>query len=193
MHYPLLTFFRIIGAPILSRQINHKWHKILGILATEIQLLKARSEFTGSACQFRMENLRHFLPMCALVSVMATPVPASTTITEIDEVVVTASRRPVVSGDISSALSLVDRDSVLSQKLTTDALSSNVGVYLQQTTPGQGAAIIRGLTGSAILHLVDGMRLNNAIFRSAPTQYFALVPTVAVERIEILRGTPASL
>jgi outer membrane receptor protein involved in Fe transport len=37
------------------------------------------------------------------------------------------------------------------------------------------------------------MRLNNAIFRSAPTQYFALVPTFAVERIEILRGTPASL
>ena len=29
----------------------------------------------------------------------------------------------------------------------------------------------------------DGMRLNNAIFRSAPTQYFALVPTLAVERL----------
>ena len=68
-----------------------------------------------------------------------------------------------------------------------------VGVYLQQTTPGQGAAIIRGLKGSSILHLVDGIRVNNAIFRSAPTQYFALVPTSAVERIEVLRGTPASL
>ncbi len=37
------------------------------------------------------------------------------------------------------------------------------------------------------------MRLNNAIFRSAPTQYLALVPANAVERIEVLRGTPASL
>jgi len=131
--------------------------------------------------------------MCALVSVITTPVLASTTITEIDEVVVTASRRPVTSGDISSGLSLVDRDSVLSQKLTIDALSSNVGVYLQQTTPGQGAAIIRGLKGSAILHLVDGMPLSNAIFRSAPTPYLALVPTTAVERVEVIRGTPASL
>ncbi|MCP4302120.1 MAG: TonB-dependent receptor plug domain-containing protein, partial [Gammaproteobacteria bacterium] len=59
--------------------------------------------------------------------------------------------------------------------------------------PGQGAAIIRGLKGSSILHLVDGMRLNNAIFRSAPTQYFSLVPITAVERIEVLRGTPTSL
>ena len=37
------------------------------------------------------------------------------------------------------------------------------------------------------------MRLNNAIFRSAPTQYLALVPTSAVERVELLRGTPTSL
>jgi len=121
-----------------------------------------------------MENLRHFLPMCALVSVIATPVIASTTITEIDEVVVTASRRPVASGDISSGLSLVDRDSVLSQKLTTDALSSNIGIYLQQTTPGQGAAIIRGLKGSAILHLVDGMPLIFAAHRHPIWRWYRL-------------------
>ncbi|MGB5491475.1 MAG: TonB-dependent receptor, partial [Woeseiaceae bacterium] len=46
---------------------------------------------------------------------------------------------------------------------------------------------------SSILHLVDGLRLNNAIFRSAPTQYFALVPVSSVERVEVLRGTPTSL
>ncbi len=112
---------------------------------------------------------------------------------EIDEVLVTATRRPASSEDISSALSLVDRDRAAEQKLLTDALADNVGVYLQQTTPGQGAAIIRGLKGSSILHLVDGMRLNNAIFRSAPTQYFSLVPVSAVERVEVLRGSPTSL
>ena len=111
---------------------------------------------------------------------------------EIDEVLVTATRRAVNAAEISSALSLVSDDSVRMQKLVTDALDTNVGVFLQQTTPGQGAAIIRGLKGSSILHLVDGVRVNNAIFRSAPTQYFALVPTTAVERIEVLRGTPAS-
>ena len=111
----------------------------------------------------------------------------------LDEVLVTATRRTVSTVEISSALTLVDGELARQQKLLTDALANNVGVYLQQTTPGQGAAIIRGLRGSSILHLVDGMRLNNAIFRSAPTQYFALVPTSAVERVEVLRGTPASL
>ena len=111
----------------------------------------------------------------------------------LDEILVTATRRTVSIAEVSSGLSLVDGAVARDRKLVTDALDAEVGVYLQQTTPGQGAAIIRGLKGSSILHLVDGIRLNNAIFRSAPTQYFALVPTSAVERIEILRGTPASL
>ena len=137
--------------------------------------------------------MRHFLPLCALVSAFASPAMANSDAAHLDEVVVTASRRAVTSDEISSALSLVDREEILAEKLATDALRSQIGVTLQQTTPGQGAAIIRGLKGSAILHLVDGMPLSNAIFRSAPTPYLALVPVTAVEHIEVVRGTPASL
>ena len=133
--------------------------------------------------------LRLTLLMATLLAPFCTAVADS----EIDEVVVTATRRALSIEQVSSGLTVVSREDIEAQKLVTDALASNVGVFLQQTTPGQGAAIIRGLKGSSILHLVDGMRLNNAIFRSAPTQYFALVPVSAVERIELLRGTPTSL
>jgi len=111
----------------------------------------------------------------------------------IDEILVTATRRTADKAELSPGITLIGGESVRDLKLVTDSLDMRAGVFLQQTTPGQGAAIIRGLKGSAVLHLVDGLRLNNAIFRSAPTQYFALVPTSAVERIEVLRGTPASL
>ncbi len=109
----------------------------------------------------------------------------------LDEVVVSATRRQAVTSDINYAIDVVTEDEM--QPLLTDALRASVGVFVQQTTPGQGAAIIRGQRGSSILHTVDGFRLNNAIFRSAPTQYFALVPSVGVERIEVLRGSPTSL
>ena len=111
----------------------------------------------------------------------------------IDEIQVTATRRPVAVGRVSAALTLLAGDKIQHNKLTTDALLAEPGIFLQQTTPGQGAAIIRGLKGSELLHLVDGMRLNNAIFRNAPTQYLALVAPGAVDRIEVLRGAPASL
>ena len=131
--------------------------------------------------------------LCVFILAVITPAAAMAEQAEIDEVMVTATRRPVISSSIPAGLTLLDGETVKAQKLVTDALASGVGVNLQQTTPGQGAAIIRGLKGSSILHLVDGLRLNNAIFRSAPTQYLALVPATAMERVEILRGTPASL
>jgi len=112
---------------------------------------------------------------------------------EIDEIQVTATRRPTSSTEVSAALTLISTENIRAGKLVTDALAAEPGVFLQQTTPGQGAAIIRGLKGSEVLHLVDGMRLNNAIFRNAPTQYLALVAPGTVDRIEVVRGAPASL
>ncbi|MCG8371002.1 MAG: TonB-dependent receptor [Proteobacteria bacterium] len=112
---------------------------------------------------------------------------------EIEEISVTAVRR-VVSGD-SVTLSLDRAQDVLARQLPliTNALEDLPGVAVQQTTPGQGAAIVRGLKGSAVLHVVDGIRLNNALFRSAPTQYLALVSPSIVETVEVIRGSPASL
>ena len=95
--------------------------------------------------------------------------------------------------DVSAALTVVTAEDIARAKLATDSLAARPGVFLQQTTPGQGAAIIRGLKGSEVLHVVDGMRLNNAIFRNAPTQYLSLVAPGTLERIEIVRGAPASL
>ena len=111
----------------------------------------------------------------------------------IDEIQVTATRRPIGTENVSAALTLVSGEKIKNSKLTTDALLMEPGIFLQQTTPGQGAAIIRGLKGSEILHLVDGFRLNNAIFRNAPTQYLALVAPGGVDRIEVVRGASASL
>jgi outer membrane receptor protein involved in Fe transport len=41
--------------------------------------------------------------------------------------------------------------------------------------------------------LVDGMRLNTAIFRPAPNQYYSLVDAWNVERLEVVRGTASTL
>jgi outer membrane receptor for ferrienterochelin and colicin len=131
--------------------------------------------------------------MIFLAAALFAAAPAKADDDLLEHVIVTATRRSTDMTEIAAAISTVDSETVISHKLATDALQSLPGVYLQQTTPGQGAAIVRGLKGSAILHLVDGMRLSNAMFRTAPTPWFALVPTTSVERLEIIRGTPASL
>ena len=49
-----------------------------------------------------------------------------------------------------------------------DLLEGLPGVAVQRTGPGQGAPMVRGLIGSSVLLLVDGMRVNDAMFRPAP-------------------------
>jgi outer membrane receptor protein involved in Fe transport len=97
--------------------------------------------------------------------------------------------------DVSSAVVALDDEDLLQlgPDVLAEALRGQPGVFFQQTTPGQGMPIIRGLKGSQVLHLVDGMRLNNAFFRSAPNQYLALVDSFSAARIEVVRGAAGSL
>jgi outer membrane receptor protein involved in Fe transport len=114
---------------------------------------------------------------------------------ELSPVVVTATRGERPSFDVPNAVTIVDREHIDRQSpaVLPDLLRGEGGVFVQQTTPGQAAPIVRGLIGSGILMLVDGMRLNTAFFRSAPNQYFALVDPYNVERIEVVRGAGSTL
>ncbi|MGH7963172.1 MAG: TonB-dependent receptor plug domain-containing protein, partial [Candidatus Binatia bacterium] len=113
----------------------------------------------------------------------------------LDEVTVTATREEQTGFEVPNAVTVVDREQIERQTPETlpDLLRGETGVYIQQTTPGQGVPIVRGLIGSSVLMLVDGMRLNTAFFRSSPNQYFAFVDPYNVERIEIVRGASSTL
>lgn len=69
-----------------------------------------------------------------------------------------------------------------------DAMADMPGVFMQKTNHGGGSPFIRGLTGYHTLILIDGVRLNNAIFRSGPNQYLNTVDPLIIDQIEVLRG-----
>lgn len=108
---------------------------------------------------------------------------------------VTASRSLADSFDVPTAITVVGAEDIDRQvpQIVPDLLRGQTGVTIQETTPGQGIPIIRGLKGSEVLYLVDGMRLSNAIFRNAPNQYAALLDPFNVDRIEVLRGPSSAL
>jgi outer membrane receptor protein involved in Fe transport len=112
-----------------------------------------------------------------------------------ETIVVTATRKEESVLEVAEAVSAIDSDAVnrLAPELLAEMLRGVPGAFFQQTTPGQGIPIIRGLKGSQVLHLVDGMRLNNAFFRNAPNQYLGLVDAYATARAEVIRGSAPSL
>lgn len=108
---------------------------------------------------------------------------------------ITATREERALAEVPQAVATVEQEDITRQAPSTlpDLLRGVPGVFVQQTTPGQAAPIIRGLIGSSVLMLVDGMRLNSAFFRPAPNQYFALIDPYNVERLEIVRGPGSTL
>ncbi len=112
-----------------------------------------------------------------------------------ERLVVTAGRQEQALLETSRPTTLVTGEDLRSigAAIVTDALRGTAGVFVQQTTPGQGIPIVRGLKGSEVLHLVDGFRLNNAFFRNAPSQYFALVDPLNVDAVEVVRGPASTL
>jgi len=112
-----------------------------------------------------------------------------------ESVVVTATRIEESILDVAEAVSVVGAEEIdrMAPELLAEMLRGVPGAFFQQTTPGQGIPIIRGLKGSQVLHLVDGMRLNNAFFRSAPNQYLGLVDAYATRQAEVIRGSAPSL
>ena len=85
---------------------------------------------------------------------------------------------------LAAAVNVVERGHLAtrSNRLITDLLREEPGILIQQTTAGQGAPFIRALTGSQILLMVDGVRLNNGTFRQGPSQYLATVDPELVQR-----------
>jgi hemoglobin/transferrin/lactoferrin receptor protein len=70
-----------------------------------------------------------------------------------------------------------------------DAMMNMPGLWIQKTNHGGGSPFIRGLTGYQTLIMIDGIRLNNGIFRSGPNQYLNTIDPLIINRIEVLRGT----
>jgi outer membrane receptor protein involved in Fe transport len=113
----------------------------------------------------------------------------------LEHVQVTATRRAATEFDVSAAVNQVTAADIESESpdVLAEMLRGLPGTFFQQTTPGQGIPVIRGLKGSQVLHLVDGMRLNNAFFRNAPNQYLGLVDAFAADRMEVVRGASGAL
>ncbi len=113
------------------------------------------------------------------------------TIASMDEVTVTATRRSAQSSRLPYSITILSREEASRQLSRTvpESLTGIPGVFIQKTNHAGGSPFLRGLTGNQSLILVDGIRLNNSIFRYGPNQYMTLVDPFIVEKVEVIKGT----
>ena len=116
---------------------------------------------------------------------------AQVPITAMDSVIITSMRLNDEDINIPYSVSKIDASyfNKVNSRSTPELLSAVNGLFIQKTNHGGGSPFIRGLTGNQTLVLVDGIRLNNAIFRYGPNQYTNSIDPFTIDNIEVVKGT----
>ena len=111
--------------------------------------------------------------------------------TSLNEVVISASKFVQSKKEVpQNIISINSKDIQFSNPQTSADLLSNTGrVFVQKSQLGGGSPMIRGFSTNRLLITVDGVRLNNAIFRSGNVQNVLSISPFNVEKTEVILGS----
>ena len=106
----------------------------------------------------------------------------------LDQVVVSASKFEQSKRDIPQTIVNVNAADIQFQNPPTsaDLLEGTGNVYIQKSQLGGGSPIIRGFSTNRLLITVDGVRMNNAIFRSGNLQNVISIDPFTIQNTEDL-------
>ncbi len=108
----------------------------------------------------------------------------------IDEIVVSASRREQSRLEIPNNIVTISRKDIDFQNPQTaaDLLEYKSGVFVQKSQMGGGSPMIRGFSANRLLLVVDGIRMNNAIYRNGNLQNVISLDAGSIESTEVIFG-----
>jgi hemoglobin/transferrin/lactoferrin receptor protein len=114
----------------------------------------------------------------------------SQTAISLDQVVVSATRWSQMNREVPSKITSITAKEVALQNPQTaaDLLGSSGEVFIQKSQLGGGSPMIRGFATNRILLVVDGIRMNTAIFRSGNLQNVISLDPYAVGKTEVFFG-----
>jgi outer membrane receptor protein involved in Fe transport len=106
-------------------------------------------------------------------------------------------RTPERTFDSSRAVDVITGDEIRRRNGMTlgDLLQEEAGVTLAAPHNGGAAAVVRGLSGNQVMLMIDGVKVNDAIWRSASAtkEQLNLIDPSMIERIEVVRGVVSVL
>lgn len=117
----------------------------------------------------------------------------SGTTLNLDEVVISASKFEEKKRNVAQRIDVVTAKKIAATNAqnTGDLLINTGNVFVQKSQQGGSSPVLRGFEASRVLLVVDGVRMNNAIYRSGHLQNAITVDQNMLERVEVMFG-PAS-
>jgi len=114
----------------------------------------------------------------------------TTNIYKLKEVVVSASKEEENKKTVSQQIEVITSKEIqeLNVQNTADILSQSGAAFVQKSQQGAGSPILRGFEASRVLLVIDGVRMNNLIYRAGHLQNLITTDQNILERVEVMYG-----
>lgn len=108
----------------------------------------------------------------------------------LEEVVVSASKFEQNKRDIPQKIMNISAKDIAftNPQTSADLLEGTGNIYIQKSQLGGGSPMIRGFSTNRLLITVDGVRMNNAIFRGGNIQNVISIDPFAIQSTEVTLG-----
>lgn len=116
--------------------------------------------------------------------------PADTV--NIKEVVISANKETQDKNKVAQQVTVITSEDIAKTNAQSTAdLVAAQGIGVQKSQQGGGSPMLRGFEASRVLLVVDGVRMNNIIYRAGHLQNIVTIDNAMLDRVEIAYG-PAS-
>jgi hemoglobin/transferrin/lactoferrin receptor protein len=113
----------------------------------------------------------------------------------LDEVVISANKIAEPRKSVAQQVQVINSATIknLNAQTAADLIQNTGQVAMQRSQQGGGSPIIRGFEASRVLLVVDGVRMNNAIYRAGHLQNIITMDNNVLDRAEILFGPSSTV
>lgn len=109
----------------------------------------------------------------------------------LEEVVLSVARSQATRDKIAEQVGIISQKEIEIGAVATgaDLLEINPNIRIQKSQGGGGSPVLRGFEANRVLIVVDGVRMNNAIYRSGHLQNAITIDPHNIERVEVTLGS----
>lgn len=110
-------------------------------------------------------------------------------------VVVKASKRVDINNNVPGKVNTITPEEIFlyQPQSSADLLAMSGNIFVQKSQLGGGSPMIRGFSSNRVLIAVDGVRMNNAIFRSGNLQNVINVDPFTLDKVDVILGPGSTI
>ncbi len=205
MRYPLLTFFLLLCLAVSAQEITildmDTKEPIINVAVYNLDKSKtALSDFNGR-CDLSIFDRNERITFKHIsyeirkstknqIQKLRRRIYLTLRAEQLDEVVMSVSKWEQQKKDIPNKIVSIDAREIafVSPQTSADLLQNSGKVFVQKSQLGGGSPMIRGFATNRLLLSVDGVRMNNAIFRGGNVQNVISIDPFNIKNTEVIFG-----